>query len=170
MDRPKMQFERCAIFIGVLSSTAFGVGATRELPNSALPGATITVTISIDTPTGTSVVAAEDAPPAGWSVSNISNSGVYDQQTGKVKWGLFFAPSIPASLSYQVTTTAQASPCFTGLISFDGLGSPISGDSCTVSIPAISTWGMVVLSILLLNLGTAIQRRTSTEEEGFEPP
>ena len=161
---------RCIVVFGCLTSAAFGSGATRELPDSIVPGASFTVTITIDPPPGTSVAAAEDTPPGGWSVSNISSGGTFDQQTGKVKWGLFFAPSIPPTLSYQVTASAPASPCFAGMISFDGAGSSITGDACTISVPTISTWSAVALSLMLLIGGTVIKRNRLTEEEGFEPP
>jgi|CXWL01.1.fsa_nt_gi hypothetical protein len=150
---------RCVAVLGFLSSAAFGSGATRNLPDSIVPGASFTVTITLDTPPGTSVAAAEDAPPAGWTVSNISNSGTLDLQTGKVKWGLFFAPSIPTTLSYDVTATASSSRCFSGTVSFDGAGSGITGDSCLNVIPASSTWGVLALIISLLTAGTIVANR-----------
>lgn len=147
-----------AVF-GFLSTAAFGSGASRDLPDSALPGASFTVTITLDTPPVTSVAAAEDAPPSGWIVSNISNSGTFDAQTGKVKWGLFFAPSIPLTLSYDVTSTGQSTTCFSGTVSFDGAGSGITGDSCMNVIPAASTWGVLALVISLLTAGSIVANR-----------
>ena len=158
MSERKGQHVLCIALFGFLSSAAFGSGASRDLPDSIVPGTSITVTILLDPPPGTSVAAAEDSPPPGWTVSNISNSGSLDAQTGKVKWGLFFAPSIPTTISYEVTTSAQASPCFTGMISFDGAGSAITGDACAVSIPTISTWGAAALSLMLLIGGQVIKR------------
>jgi len=143
---------------GILFTAALGSGATRELPDSVLPGQSFIVAITLDPPPGTSVAAAEDAPPVGWAVSNISNSGTFDAQTGKVKWGLFFAPSIPTALSYQVTASGQASPCFSGTISYDGVGSAITGDACLVSAPAVSAWCALELSLLLAIAGTILLR------------
>jgi hypothetical protein len=142
-----------------LPSAAQGAGASRELLDSSLPGAAFTVTITLDLPPGVSVVAAEDAPPSGWTASSISDSGTFDIQTGKVKWGLFFTPSIPTSLTYDVTPTASPSRCFSGTVSFDGIGSAISGELCMNVVPAASTWGVLVMGISLL-AGGAIAFKT----------
>lgn len=142
---------------GFLASAALGSGATRDLPSSILPGASVTVTIALDVPPGTSVVAAEDQPPAGWTVANIGNGGTFDQSSGKVKWGLFFAPSIPAVLTYDVTA-GTSSPCFSGTVSFDGVGSSIGGETCATVVPAASTWGIAVLSLATLICGTLLQQ------------
>lgn len=151
------------------AATTPATATQRELPDTALPGESIMVQISLSVPPGTTVVAAEDQPPPGWTVSNISNGGSFDPATKKVKWGLFFAPSIPGTLTYQ-TTVGSGSGCFVGLVSYDGVDTPITGESCTVSIPAVSTWGAIVLSLALLVCGTAVRRSRKTEEEGFEPP
>lgn len=159
-SRTQTLFHLAVAFCAV-SSAAHAASAVRALPDSVLPGASFTVTITLDPPPGASVVAVEDAPPSGWAVSTISNSGTFDMQTGKVKWGLFFAPSIPAALTYDVTATAQASSCFAGLASYDGVDTPITGDLCTITIPTISTWGGVALVLSLLIAGTALQRRAA---------
>ena len=151
------------------SSSALGSGAVRELPNSILPGDPVTVSIALDVPPGTTVVAAEDQPPSGWIISNISNGGAYDQSTGKVKWGLFFAPSIPATLFYQATS-APGPACFAGLVSYDGLDAAITGDQCSVAVPAVSAWGVLCLGLVMAVAGTVFLQRKKTEEEGFEPP
>lgn len=159
-----------AVFAALLCPCiAQGTGAVRELPPTSLPGEVINVQIVLDVTPGTTVVAAEDLPPPGWTISNISNSGTYDQNTGKVKWGLFFAPSIPPVLSYQATTAGGPS-CFGGSVSFDGLGVPIAGDSCTTTVPATSTWGMICMGIAMAISATLRLQSPSTEEEGFEPP
>jgi hypothetical protein len=145
---------------GILASVALGSGAIRDLPNSILPGATVTVTITLDPPPGTSVAAAEDQPPTGWTVSNISDSGTFDQSAGKVKWGLFFAPSIPSVLTYDVTVGSW-SPCFAGSVSYDGVGTAIGGEACAAVVPTVSTWGAATLLLLLLICGGAIAGRKS---------
>lgn len=167
-----MQGPGCKFVVGLLLAgvaTGPATGTQRDLPESAVPGDTITVQITLDVPPGTTVVAAEDQPPPGWAVSNISNGGSFDFATKKVKWGLFFGPSIPGTLTYQATA-GSGSGCFAGLVSYDGVDTPITGDFCTVSIPAVSTWGAIVLSLALLVCGTALRRSRKTEEEGFEPP
>jgi alpha-tubulin suppressor-like RCC1 family protein len=84
----------------------------------------------ITTPPGSvSVHAVEDRPPAGWAVANISHGGVFDAQTGKVKFGPFF-DATPRTLSYDVVppTGAQGVFAFAGSASADGVNSPITGD------------------------------------------
>jgi hypothetical protein len=144
----------------------------RDLPDSYTPGGTFTVAITLNTPGGTSVVGAEDAPPAGWTVSNIDNGGSLDAGTGKVKWGPFFSPSIPASLSYDVTPPASGGGdvCFAGTASFDGLEEAIAGDGCiTRSIPAASAWGLLVLALAIAALGSARMRALHAATAGPPP-
>jgi len=142
----------------LLAGPASGIAAVRALPDNALPGSVITVTITLNIPPNATVAAAEDAPPYGWAVSNISNGGSFDSPTRKVKWGLFFAPSIPATLSYDVTATGSNRNCFEGQVSYDSGGSLIGGDACVVAIPAVSAWGAVALTLLLLTAGTILTR------------
>ena len=144
----------------LVTAPALGAGAARDLPDNTLPGQPFTVTITLDVPPGTSVAAAEDAPPPGWNVSNISNGGSFDVQTGKVKWGLFFAPSIPNSLTYTVVA-GSSSPCFSGTVTYDQGDFPIGGDACTVTIPALSTWGGLILILSMLTAGTVLVRRVA---------
>jgi uncharacterized delta-60 repeat protein len=81
-------------------------------------------------PAGTSVYAAEDQPPAGWLVTNLSHGGVFDPRTGKVKFGPFY-DAAPRTLSYTVVMPPCWPPCagyFTGTGSADGANTPIVGD------------------------------------------
>ena len=157
-----MAFKTASCFsvavMALFTPPALASGALRDLPDSSVPGVLFAVTIALDPPPGTSVAAAEDAPPSGWTVSNISNGGTLDVQSGKVKWGLFFAPSIPATLTYNVTPVGQSSICFGGTVSFDGAGAAITGDACINSIPTVSTWSAVALSLMLLIGGSVIKR------------
>ncbi len=109
-----------------------GEGATRSLPCGYTPGESLTVSISIDPPPGTLAAGLEDSPPGGWTVSTISNGGVFDSSTGKVKWGPFFAPSIPSVVTYDVKPPGAATGehCFSGAVSFDGLNQSITGELC----------------------------------------
>ena len=138
---------------------AFGAGAARNLPDSVFPGSTITVTIQLTPPAGAAIAAAEERPPVGWIVSNISDSGTFDALSGKVKWGLFFAPSIPASLSYDVSIPASpGSGCFVGTASFDGGSFPVTGDGCAFGVPAATAWSVTILALLVLVAGSATLR------------
>jgi hypothetical protein len=135
-------------------------GATRELPGEYGPGVTLSVSIAIDPPPNPVNAGVEDAPPVGWSVSSISNGGTWDAQSEKVKWGLFWEGSIPATVTYDVTppTTITAQPCFEGTVFFGSTGvTPIAGDECiTVVVPTISQWGFVAMILLVLAAGTIV--------------
>jgi uncharacterized delta-60 repeat protein len=86
-------------------------------------------------PASVSVYAVEDQPPAGWPVTNISHSGVWDGATGKVKFGPFYDAE-PRALSYEVGTPvwgihcALGVFCFSGRASADGVNSPVGGQQC----------------------------------------
>ncbi len=158
-----------ASLLAVLSWTgapqhAFAQGAVRDLPDHYGPGVSITVSIAINPPEGVSFAIPEDAPPAGWSVSDISNGGTWDAEQQKVKWGPFFAPSIPALVTYDAMPPGdtRGEQCFAGTIFFEPPGEeePVAGDPCIpVAVPTLSEWGMMVLLLLILVSGTlAIDR------------
>lgn len=142
----------CALGFSLAHGETLAQSATRELPESFVPpGASMPVSITFSVPGGTVAVGVEDRPPAGWPVSNISHSGSLDAQSGKVKWGPFFAPAVPAVVSYDVVPASGSgsSNCFVGTASFDGLNEPITGDACILAIPAASFWTLCCLGVLL---------------------
>ena len=157
-----------ALAVGLSAQIAAGQSAVRELPPTHGGGvSSISVSITINpppNPPGFAAVGLEDLPPAGWPVSNISNGGARDAQSGKIKWGPYFG-TVPGSVSYQLAVPGSASgpACFDGNVSFDGLDRSITGDACVVGpVPAISEWGALVLGISLLIGGTLVlQRRAS---------
>jgi hypothetical protein len=115
---------------------------------------------------GTGAVSApgvEDKPPAGWTISNISNGGAFDANSGKVKWGPFFSPSIPSVLTYDVlpSLSSTSEVCFVGTASFDGLDEAIGGELCIPApVPAASAWGLLTLVLGLVIVGSiCVQRR-----------
>jgi hypothetical protein len=144
------------------ADTAFAAGAFRALPQHVQGGTAFDVVITVAPPVGTTSAGIEDGPPVGWDViANISNSGTYDAGNHKTKWGPFVAPSIPPQVSYSITPPidAQGVHCFTGTASFNGFNQPVQGSSCvqvTPGIPAVSQWGLVVLILLLLTVGTLV--------------
>ena len=141
----------------LLAIPAMAQEAERDLPDSVGPSETVSVSISLVPPGGTAVAGLEDRPPIGWTVSNISDSGSFDVGSQSVKWGPFFDPSIPASVSYDVTTPVvhSGSACFQGTASFDGNDVTISGDICLAEpVPTLSFWGLAVLILAVAALGS----------------
>ncbi len=108
--------------------------ATRDLPYAYCPEQTMTVRIAVDINEERfpSAVALEDTPPTGWTVSNISDGGVWDAVNGKVKWGPWFDLDIrDRTVTYDVTPPAGESgeKTFTGILSVDGKDYAIGGES-----------------------------------------
>ncbi len=156
--------------------SAWGQGATRDLPDQYAPGVTFTVSITINPPPETAVAGFEDGPPAGWSVSAISDAGTWDAQQTKVKWGPLGEPPltpIPARVTYDVTPSGATTsdPCFVGNAFLDTSGDErIDGDQCiAVVVPTISEWGLLVMGLLVLTAGTLVitrRRRDNCAHDG----
>jgi len=93
------------------------------------PGTPLLVSISVTPSPTTKAYAVEDAPPTGWTVSDIKNAGIFDTVNNKVKWGLFF-DNTARTFTYTATPPAGASgiKTFSGTASFDGTNVTISGD------------------------------------------
>ncbi|MFQ5589839.1 MAG: hypothetical protein ACE5HE_01630 [Phycisphaerae bacterium] len=139
-------------------------GAVRDLSGYSTPGVSFTVSITLAPPAGTIAAALEDTPPAGWPVSSISDGGTWDAVQEKVKWGVFFAPSIPDRVTYDVTppTTALGPSCFSGSASYDGVQEAITGDAClSIGVPAVSRAGAVVMALLIIAAGVLLCSRRS---------
>ena len=109
--------------------TNTGSWVFRRLPGGYLPGVTFPVRLRAEPHLGVSAYAVEDVPPAGWTVSMISEGGVFDPATGKVKFGPFF-DNLPRTLTYQVTPAGEANGVkeFHGVGSADGANTAIGGD------------------------------------------
>jgi len=157
-----------AVLAGAASVSA--QTATRDLSAYAGPGATFTVVITL-TPAGAVAVGLEETPPVGWPILNVSDSGSWDPDTEEIKWGPFFEGSIPASISYDVTPPGVPSGehCFFGVANF-GLGDEtIGGDTCvTIVVPAVSTWGLLLVGMGILTAGTLsirVSRRSRVAQE-----
>ncbi|MHB8635984.1 MAG: hypothetical protein ACYC96_05875 [Fimbriimonadaceae bacterium] len=110
-----------------------------QLPNTGVralsapaytPAQPVVVSISVVPNNGSSAYAIEDAPPAGWTVSSINEGGVFDANTGKVKWGVYF-DQCPLYFTYTVTPPAgtAGTQAFLGTLSVDGVNSTVTGQT-----------------------------------------
>lgn len=101
----------------------------RKLPAGYAPGAAFIVELRAEPPAGSRAYAVEDHPPVGWQVSEISNEGVFDPATGKVKFGPF-TDATARTLTYKVLPPANATGRqeFGGVGSIDGANYRIGGD------------------------------------------
>lgn len=117
---------------GTLTVLGISAGfAVRDLPNA--PGGLSTVRIAVTPPPGTSAYAIQDTPPVGWIIREVSHGGIFDTNTGKVKFGPFYE-SGARTLSYEAYPPpgAQGVYVFTGEASADGETTAITGESVWV--------------------------------------
>ena len=138
-------------------------------PNCYDEGLPTTVSIAVTSDVSVQVYAAEDTPPAGWTVSNINEGGAWDSVNEKVKWGLFFDNS-PRTLTYDVTPPVGTTGCppFYGIASFDGVDETICLDDtickCVPPDPVVTTFdpncyspGLLVLVTIDVTPDTSVQ-------------
>ncbi len=92
----------------------------------------LTASIKGTPKTGVSAWGMEEAPPANWSVSNISDGGAWDATNKKIKW--FFLNDQPITTTYQATPPSgeKGTKTFSGIANFDGTGVSITGDTTIV--------------------------------------
>ena len=161
------------LWLVVVAQVSLGQSAVRDLPDIYVSGTpTGTVTIAINPPPEVAAVGLEDKPPSTSAVLSVSDNGSLDVQSGKVKWGPFLAPSIPTSVTYEISSppSAPGEACFSGTVSFDGVDEPIIGDACLPPpIPAVSAWGIVLASLLTCIAGTLVLRRVPSPVEPHPP-
>jgi hypothetical protein len=86
---------------------AGSIQAARDLPAGycGSPASPVTVTIQVMGTSGAvSAYTVDDVVPAGWAVSNISDSGQWNESTRRVRW--FFLNDTPRTLTYTATPGA----------------------------------------------------------------
>jgi uncharacterized delta-60 repeat protein len=101
--------------IARLTSNA-SISAVRSFsPSCYFPGTKITVTLTTAPLSGTTNYLVEETLPTGGTVSNISNSGIYDSSNKKIKFGPFFELDTK-SLTYDLTfpSTDSSDKTFAG--------------------------------------------------------
>jgi len=127
--------------IARLTSKA-SISAVRSFsPSCYFPGTKITVTLTTAPLSGTANYLVEETLPTGGTVSNISNSGIYDSSNKKIKFGPFFELDTK-SLTYDLTfpSTDSSDKTFAGKVSTDSSILSITGQrmlySCLEHHPA----------------------------------
>ncbi|OQX23242.1 MAG: hypothetical protein BWK80_27055, partial [Desulfobacteraceae bacterium IS3] len=106
---------------------------TRTFSSCYAPGIKLTVTLKATPASTTGTYAIEETPPAGWTVSNISD-GTLD--SGKIKFGPFFG-NTSQTLTYDVTppATATGDNTFAGTASQDGVSTAVAGQTVISACP-----------------------------------
>jgi hypothetical protein len=109
---------------------------TRDLPEFFLESSPFTVSLLAIPAPDERVFVVEEQPPQGWSVSGLSDGGVVDTITGKLKWGPF-QDATPRTLSYTAHPPASGSgpQLFAGSGAFDFWVTTTRGDLQTTLKP-----------------------------------
>jgi|CXWL01.1.fsa_nt_gi hypothetical protein len=115
---------------GTIPSAALLVSLANN--RGSAPNSARKVLIDLDVPATAFAVALEVNVPSGWKVTNITDGGVWDAGTHKVKWGVFFddlsrsvgftayGPTKGATTRNGLSSIAPSGR-WTGLVSVDGI-------------------------------------------------
>ena len=126
----------------ILNHPILGIEITREIPSSYTPLVPILIKLTVIPDQGIDVYAVEELPPAGWTILEINEDGVWDDINKKVKWGPFFDDSTRV-LTYKAIPPAGESgeKTFSGTTSSDGSDTPavpiIIDAGSTIFLPLI---------------------------------
>lgn len=102
--------------------------AMREIQNNPTPNLASVVTIHLTPSSQVTSCAVEEEIPEGATVSQITEDGVFDSVSRKIRWGPFL-DNTPRRLSYQASapSLSRSRLGFSGLASFDGSELEIPG-------------------------------------------
>ncbi len=110
--------------------------ASRVVPDSARAGGQFGWTNIVTVAANVGVWALEEQLPGGWTASSVSDGGIYDTLTGKVKWGPYFdALSRNVHCLITLPTSATGTVALIGQASFDGVSVAIGGRGSLRVIP-----------------------------------
>ena len=109
----------------------------RLLPTGYSPGRTLLVSLQVSPPATTTAYSVEDQPPAGWSIGEISDNGLFDNTNLRVKFGPFFDNG-PRTLIYEVSPplSQTGGVRFLGSSSADGWANAVGGAASLIFLPA----------------------------------
>ena len=133
-------FDNFAVpILGRREMNGLGSTAVRIMPANFVGGLPFGVTNQITLDSVATVYAVEDTVPQGWTVSEISDEGIFDAGSRRVKWGPFIDQQ-SRGLSYTALSPASAHGLFsiTGIASFDGLPVSITGQQTTDGVSVAS--------------------------------
>jgi hypothetical protein len=111
-----------------ITVTGEASSAMRLLPAQYQAGKKFRVGIIVMPVRGTLSYSIIERPPAGWTVSDISDGGTYDAAAGAVRFGLIESDRVRL-LTYSVKppNKAKGIQLFSGELVADGVSSPIAG-------------------------------------------
>jgi hypothetical protein len=121
--------------------TSEGGTAHRLLPAQYRPGRAVRVGILVAPGRGAGTYGITETPPAGWRISEISDGGTYNAQTGKVVFGP--SPARGVQLLTYVATPPEGergTKTFSGSLDVDGVSAAIGGKQTIDSQQAKRVW------------------------------
>lgn len=98
--------------------------AVRALPKVSSPGDLVRVSIQLGLPENATNFVLEETPPIGWTVTNISDNGVYDQSSGAIR---FVGLTNLVSYDVLVPSNRTGTATFSGRIFVEGNDKNITG-------------------------------------------
>ncbi len=126
---------RTLVWLSFLALISLGVSdgqatAVRSIEVAAEVDSRFMVSLDVNPDSRVFVYAVEETIPAGWSVEDISQNGLFDAANSTIKWGPFFDNSV-REFQYIVVSagSAEGSSSITGIVSYDGNGEAIGGTS-----------------------------------------
>jgi hypothetical protein len=122
----------CAGLSVYASASCIGV---RSMQPNYMVDVPVPVNIDVGPPGASSVYAVEETPPSGWTVTDISDGGIWDAVNQQVKW--IFFDNTPRNLSYNATPPPGTSgpQTFAGVVSVDGGDQTLCGVTVIESGP-----------------------------------
>lgn len=122
--------------LGISGTIQAQNAAYSDIPPTYVAGEAFLVAIVVYPDEEIVAYSVEDKPPTGWTVSEISDGGRYDNVTKSVKWGLFPDDQV-RMVTYMVLPPANATgdKTFVGSATFEGARTTIEGQRTTSLAP-----------------------------------
>jgi hypothetical protein len=128
------RFDETSVEIEGVSESRLRVGEiTRTVPPVVSSTPAFSVRLQVVPAAGIEVYAVEEVAPSGWTVSAVSDQGVFDRTTGRVKWGPFFDSTV-RTFTYQLLPPPGSGDIvgrFEGRGLLDGIEAIVGGDETT---------------------------------------
>lgn len=135
------------LVMGTASAAASSMSASRTLPAGYSAGTPATVSLTMNPSSDLVVYLVEETVPNGWTVSGLTDGGVWFPDSDLIKWGPFDGPGSPMpgpgtkTLTYQATPPAgtTGAQTFSGTVTYDAGESVTTGGATTISPQAAAS-------------------------------
>ena len=121
--------ERRPVALAALQGFTVSISSVTSVATAGFaPGEVVALKLAAKPTPRVKTYSVQDRVPAGWTVIQVSDGGVFDPASGQVRWGPF-ADNQARELQYQVRSAADSPDRvqFEGEANFDALTYPIGG-------------------------------------------